>query len=120
MKLLCDSTFFFATVTLKIYKIAELQHIIFNSRLIPAFWLNSFKNDTNMKIPHSHQSFLNEPFSSSFKLMPETMFKSDFYKIIHEKMGIQALSGTFFRSQVSLLVPVLCYFLLCKLGKITL
>ena len=40
------------------YKIVKLQHIIFNSRLIPAFWLNSFRNDTNMKIAHS-----NEPFS---------------------------------------------------------
>ena len=52
--------------------------------------------------------------------MPKTMFKSDFYEIIHQKIGIQALSETFFRFQVTLLVPILCYFLLWQLRKIIL
>ena len=52
--------------------------------------------------------------------MPKKMFKSDFYVIIHEKIGIQALLETFFRFQVPLLVPVLCYFLLWQLRKIIL
>ena len=52
--------------------------------------------------------------------MPKTMFKSDFYEIIHQKIGIQALSETFFRFQVTLLVQILCYFLLWQLIKIIL
>ena len=51
---------------LKIHEKDKLQIIMFNSRLIPAFWLDSFRNDTNMKIAHTNQCYVNEPFSIEY------------------------------------------------------
>ena len=51
---------------LKIHEKDKLKLITFNSRLIPAFWLDSFRNDTNMKIAHTNQCYVNEPFSLEY------------------------------------------------------
>ena len=47
---------------LKIHEKDKLQLILFNSRLILARWLDSFRNDTNMKIAHTNQCHVNKPF----------------------------------------------------------
>ena len=39
---------------------------------------------------------------------------------LHEKIGIQELSGTFFSFKISFLVPILCYILSYQLRKIIL
>ena len=51
---------------LKIHEKDKLKLITFNSRLIPAFWLDSFRNDTDMKIAHTNQCYVNEPFSLKY------------------------------------------------------
>ena len=67
---------------------------MFNSRLIPAFWHNSFRNDTNMKIAHSNQCYVNEPFSlkytSALNLCQRQCLSRIFMKLNMEK--IQAVS----------------------------
>ena len=74
---------------LKIHEKDKLQLIMFNSRLIPAFWLDSLRNDTNMKIGHTNQCYVNEPFSleytSALNLCQRQYFSWTFMKFYMKK-----------------------------------
>ena len=74
---------------LKIHKKDKLHLIMFNSRPIPAFWLDSFRNDTSMKIAHSNYCYVNQPFSleytSALNLCQRQYFSRTFMKFYMKK-----------------------------------
>ena len=84
---------------LKIHEKDKLQLIMFNSRLIPAFWLDSFRNDTNMKIGHTNQCYVNEPFSleytSALNLCQRQCLNRTFMKLYIKKSEFKLFQKLF-------------------------